>query len=372
MFNAQSLLRSAVAVGPTPDEAVDDAVRRTLDQLVHDIRRKDVMPFRIFRRAKHLDLKRLEETLREYHELSASGCGLDALERLTANAYPYVYPLRRGIVRDVVCDQIAVAGAFDTSGTGAPFVTVMTWSIVHDSPGVLNDVDVWEWVSGEPEERLLDRLEALYLATEHPEDKVWTQSWGPHDALLMFPTTMSNELPRGFERRMQAAAASESVRLQVPDQLTAVNNLISADGGKAIQVYVSWARFERLELVRRAEEFYDRVAEPPKAAIRLESFDREEALKELRAKLAPIVRQWEKPKHRGVLNEDGWYYLQKRDSGGGRDDFTPRDGSCGHNNWFKAGSKAPQARKGAYDFFHGNPEELQGCLECHCYRARFN
>ncbi len=362
MFNLDWLLALPQQVPDRPTDP-EPTVGRTIAQLRNDIvQKRDYWPFRLFRRRNNQLLEPLADALRVWHDAGSTPLG--ALETLTRDARPFIYPLTRDATKGL--DRVALLGSFYTGDPAQPFVAALEWRA--DSAGDLRDVDVWDWTGSQGQQALRTRLQALYLECRDPDAMVRLPTAGPAAAILFLPNYVQAQIGSRAVQRLKSIAASYSVLLHIPADLNTANNLTRAESGRKVELVVSWARFERVEDIRRFNDGNDQ----PEHTMRLESFDVEASVEELGRRMEDLLTAWPTARrHRGILNDDGWYYLQKKGGGGGRDEFDPRRNPCSHNAWGGT-DRAPQAQNGAADFFGEDPSGLERCTNpsCHVYRAR--
>jgi hypothetical protein len=300
------------------------------------------------------DLATLENTLRLYCEYTPAAA--PALDQLFSNACPYIYQLQS---LEPGTSRVALGGAYRVEGDS--LVVIVYLSTL--ATGAVDITELWDWGGTQDIEQLRSQLERLFSQAHDAESLIRPRDRNLANALLFLPAT-----EREFSKAFQARAASCGVRLAVPRTTSEAHNLIGPRADRATHLLVSWVRCDRQQGPKQVEAWYQRDAIYPSRRIRLTAYDIAIALDQLREGLREALSAPSpSPPHAGVLQPDGWYYLQKA-GGNGRDVFTPRQSPCTHNNWGDTHA-APKAHKGMLDFFGMPPRRVERCLECHAYRS---
>ncbi len=374
IFDHRALLEHMRAIAAHEDTHLSVTIDEVVERLRRDVRRhRDVWPFRVFRGQPPLDQTRLIEELRSYHSLGPLGLGSAMFTELLRDARPFVYPLTRRFDGTRHLDGVALAGAFYRADQpDSRCVLLVRLRVDHENPCDLVEVVPDDWHGDWSTVRLQLLLENLYVECDETFRVGHANRGTDRQALLYLPNDAEKKLLPGTVTRMQAIFAGQSVLLHVTSDRSHCLDLIRRNEG--VRLLLTWSRFSSHRGVGEVDQFFQVHAHRPALRLSLNAVESQLAIEELRAGLPATMAGWTVPPHRGIKHSDGWYYLRKRDSGGGRDDFSPSPKPCKHNAWIKLyPHNAPQAWKGAHDFFHRDPDLLQKCRPgCHVYRAWFD
>jgi hypothetical protein len=193
---------------------------------------------------------------------------------------------------------------------------------------------------------------------------------GPNNALWVGDVPSGKGgLPDRWPDRLAAIARTQGLDLRVVGQPKAeVADALRRVSGRGVDLLCTWGAAQEIRRIRAAFQ----QAHPSFPAIDLEGAYLEETFEDLWMELDEAVDHWQPEPATPAIPPDGVVYLQKYGTAGDHDQFTPRAGPCGHDQ-FTTVHSADKGIKGVTRMFSVEPKSVSKCgaSACQCWMAQF-